>query len=167
METSCTKTLRERGVRVTPQRAHVWRLLAGSGGHFPPEEIWERTRDELPGMELSTVYRILDALREAGLVVDSRLPEGPRVFEARASSRPHLVFERCGRVGHPEPEAAERLSRAAGRNLGGSGSRSCTWSPWGCAPAARGIDPQGNRRGGYACLCSTVGWRGSCTARQA
>ncbi len=106
-------------MRVTPQRARVWRLLVGSGGHFTPEEVWGRTKDELPGMELSTVYRVLDALRGAGVVVDSRLPEGPRVFEARSSSHPHLVCERCRRVEHPGPEAAERLSRAAERGLGG------------------------------------------------
>lgn len=90
----------------------------GSGGHFTPEEVWESTRDELPGLELSTVYRVLDALRKAGLVVENRLPEGSRVFEAGASFHPHLVCERCGEVTHPGPEAGERLSRLAGQDLG-------------------------------------------------
>lgn len=106
-------------MRVTPQRAHVWQILAESGAHLRAEEVWERARGALPGLELSTVYRVLDALRGAGVVVDSHLPEGPRVFEARSSSHPHLVCERCRRVEHPGPEAAERLSRAAERGLGG------------------------------------------------
>jgi Fe2+ or Zn2+ uptake regulation protein len=89
-------------MRVTPQRAHVWRLLAESGAHLSAEEIWERARDVLPGMELSTVYRALEALQGADLVVESRLSGGPALFEAKASSHPHLVCERCGKISHPE-----------------------------------------------------------------
>ena len=44
-------------MRVTPQRAHVWRVLAESGAHLSAEVIWERAKGVLPGMELSTVYR--------------------------------------------------------------------------------------------------------------
>ena len=84
--------LRERGVRVTLQRTHTWRFLAESKEHLTAEEVWERARAALPGLELSTVYR-LEALRAVGLVADSRLPEGPRVFEARSASHPHMVCE--------------------------------------------------------------------------
>lgn len=76
--------LQKRGVRVTPQRAHIWRVLVGSGSHLTVEDIWARVSDVLPGLEVSTVYRALEALEEAGLVVASRLPEGPR---GRGSSR--------------------------------------------------------------------------------
>lgn len=103
------KALQERGIRVTPQRAHVWRVLVESGKHFTAEEVWERAKDGLPGLELSTVYRALEALREAGLVAESRLPEGPRVFEATAVSHPHLVCVACGGISHPEPEVGRRL----------------------------------------------------------
>jgi len=108
------KPLRDRGIRVTPQRAHVWRVLAESGAHLSAEMIWERTKGVLPGMELSTVYRALDALREADLVVESRLSEGPALYEARASAHPHLVCERCGKISHLEasPEGNRGLLAA-------------------------------------------------------
>lgn len=101
-------------MRVTPQRAHVWQVLAESVAHLNAEEIWERAKGVLPSMELSTVYRTLDALKEAGLVVESRLPEGPALFEAHVSSHPHLVCEVCGEISHPEtsPEVARRLLAA-------------------------------------------------------
>ncbi|MBA2692780.1 MAG: transcriptional repressor [Rubrobacter sp.] len=98
------KALQECGIRVTPQRAHVWGVLAESGGHFTAEEIWERAGALLPGLELSTVYRSLEALGDAGLVAESRLPEGPRVFEARSSSHPHLVCVVCGGISHPDAD---------------------------------------------------------------
>lgn len=112
MEKEEFRTLYERGIRVTPQRAHVWQVLVESGAHFTAEEVWERARDGLPGLELSTVYRSLEALGAAGLVADSRLPEGPRVFEAKASSHPHLVCVMCGGISHPDAEVGLRLMEA-------------------------------------------------------
>ncbi|MDQ3636613.1 MAG: transcriptional repressor [Actinomycetota bacterium] len=104
--------LQERGMRVTPQRAHVWRVLLESGGHLSADGVWEEVKGVLPGLELSTVYRALEALGEAGLVVDSRLPEGPRIFEARPAAHPHLVCESCGSISHLEPEMDLRLLEA-------------------------------------------------------
>lgn len=91
MEKHSTETLQEYGVRVTPQRTLIWEALAESGEHFTAERLWDRVRGSLPGLELSTVYRALETLQGAGLVADSRLPEGPRVFEAQPSMHPHLV----------------------------------------------------------------------------
>ncbi|MGI8650583.1 MAG: Fur family transcriptional regulator [Rubrobacter sp.] len=103
------KALQERGIRITPQRAHVWRVLIESGEHFTAEEIWSRASLGLPGLELSTVYRALETLGEVGLVAESRLPEGPRVFEARAAMHPHLICVVCGEISHPDPGIGERL----------------------------------------------------------
>lgn len=104
---------------MTPQRAHVWRELVETGEHLTADEIWARVRDALPGLELSTVYRSLEALRSAGLVAESRLPEGPRVFEARAAWHPHLVCDVCGGISHPEPAAGRRLFEALEAGSGG------------------------------------------------
>lgn len=111
--------LRERGVRVTPQRVHTWQVLAESGEHLTAEEVWERAKGLLPGLELSTVYRSLEALRAVGLVADSRLIEGPRVFEARSTLHPHLVCKSCGEISHPEPEVGLRLLEALNSGSGG------------------------------------------------
>lgn len=119
MNDESTSALQERGVRITPQRAHIWRVLTESEGHFTAEEVWERVRGSLPGLELSTVYRSLEALRAVGLVADSRLPEGPRVFEARPALHPHLVCEVCGEISHPESDIGRRLLDALNTGSGG------------------------------------------------
>lgn len=113
------KALQEKGVRITPQRTHVWRVLIESRGHLTAEGVREKVNEALPGLELSTVYRILDALGEAGLVVDSRLPDGPRFFEARTSAHPHLVCDSCGGIFHPELEVDIRLLEALSANSPG------------------------------------------------
>lgn len=111
--------LQERGVRVTPQRALLWRALVESGGHYTAEGLWAKVRGSLPGLELSTVYRSLEALRGAGLVAESRLPAGPRVFEARPAPHPHMVCDVCGRISHPEPEVGRRLLEVLEAGSGG------------------------------------------------
>ena len=111
MEELPVQQLRERGVRVTPQRVLIWGILARGSGHFTAEELWDRASPELPGLEISTVYRTLEALGEAGLVVETRPPEGPRMFEARPDSHPHLFCENCGRVFHLQDDRAEELLR--------------------------------------------------------
>lgn len=111
--------LQERGVRVTPQRAHIWRVLIESGDHFTADEVWGRVKGVLPGLELSTVYRSLEALRVAGLVAESRLPGGPRVFEARPALHPHLVCDGCGGIFHPDLEAGSRMFQALSAGAGG------------------------------------------------
>lgn len=115
MDKRYTEPLKERGIRVTPQRAYIWRALVGSGRHFTAEELKEQVEETLPGLELSTVYRTLEAFSEAGLVVESRLPEGPRVFEANPSPHPHLVCEGCGNIFHLETTDHRRMLESLNR----------------------------------------------------
>ncbi len=119
MDKRFTEPLKERGIRVTPQRAYIWRALVGSGKHFTAEELKEQVEKTLPGLEVSTVYRTLEALSEAGLVVESRLPEGPRVFEANPSPHPHLVCENCGNIFHLETADHRRMLESLNREAEG------------------------------------------------
>ncbi|MDP8952110.1 MAG: transcriptional repressor [Actinomycetota bacterium] len=106
---------------MTPQRSHIRPVLAESEEHLTAEEVWGRARSGLPGLELSTVYR-LEARRAAGLVADSRLPEGPWVFEARSASHPHLVYEGCGEI-FPDPGVGRRPFEALNAGSGGFEAR--------------------------------------------
>lgn len=115
MDERYTEPLKERGMRVTPQRAYIWRVLVGSGGHFTAEELKEQVERTLPGLEVSTVYRTLEALNEVGLVVESRLPEGPRIFEANPDPHPHLVCEGCGDIHHLETTDHRRMLESLNR----------------------------------------------------
>ena len=144
MNEDITGVLQERGVRVTPQRAHVWRTLLESGEHLTAEEIWERSKGVLPGLELSTVYRALDALREADLVVESRLPEGPRVFEAHVGQHSHLLCEVCSRIFHLPSPVDERLLKALEESSEGFEVRELRVVAVGvCASCAAERGPQG------------------------
>ena len=59
--------LREKGLRLTPQRELVLSAVR-SLGHATPEEVAEKVRSTHPGINLSTVYRNLIQPRLSGPV---------------------------------------------------------------------------------------------------
>ena len=94
-----TDLFREQGLRVTPQRQVIFRLLHGDEGHPTVESLFERARAEMPTMSMKTVYQTvhdLEALREVD-VLDlgtGSLRVDPNVERAHH----HLVCSRCGTV---------------------------------------------------------------------
>jgi Fur family peroxide stress response transcriptional regulator len=111
--------LREKGLRATLPRVLVWRTLAASDEHFTVEALWSRIREDVPELELSTVYRVIERFVQAGLVRATTLPDGVKVVEARQAFHPHVVCDGCGRVFHLPPDVARQLSDAVEKALAG------------------------------------------------
>jgi Fur family ferric uptake transcriptional regulator len=90
--------LRAHGLRVTPQRLAVLRVLNATPEHLGAEEIFEEIRENMPSVSLATVYHALAELRRVGQV--RALPVFGRVRYDLAARGPHhhLVCERCHRV---------------------------------------------------------------------
>ncbi|CAB4589860.1 unannotated protein [freshwater metagenome] len=88
--------LREKGLRLTPQRELVLSAVR-SLGHATPEDVAERVRQTHPGINLSTVYRNLETLENVGLVQHTHLGHGGATYHAaEAKLHAHLTCERCG-----------------------------------------------------------------------
>jgi len=85
--------------RSTQQRATVLRALVGSEDFVSAQVLHARLIDEGARVGLSTVYRTLTALAEAGLADTVRDPEGERLFRHRPGPhhRHYLRCRTCGR----------------------------------------------------------------------
>ena len=91
--------LREKGLRLTPQRELVLNAVRELG-HATPEEVAEKVRQTHPGINLSTVYRNLETLENVGLVQHTHLGHGGATYHAAAElTHLHLVCGKCGEVG--------------------------------------------------------------------
>ena len=119
-----TAALRRSGRRLTRQRRVIWEvLLAEPGRHLSAEDVVERVREQLPGVNTSTVYRTLDILVDDGLLLRTDLG-GDRAYYEPASDHlhHHVVFERCGKVTHLHDNTlgglAERVEKDSGYRLG-------------------------------------------------
>lgn len=109
--------LRRAGLRVTPQRIAVLETLA-TGRHLAScQSVWRRTQRRTAALSLVTAYRILERMREAGLVeqVDVR---GVAHFGLADHHHEHAICQRCGAI-----EATDRcfLDSLAGKRLRGTG----------------------------------------------
>ncbi|MEY4024137.1 MAG: hypothetical protein RLZ23_1098 [Actinomycetota bacterium] len=73
--------LREKGLRLTPQRELVLNAVRELG-HATPEDIASKVRETHPGINLSTVYRNLETLENVGLVQHTHLGHGGATYHA-------------------------------------------------------------------------------------
>lgn len=108
------RRLREAGKRITPQRQLVLRVLAGFDGHLDAQEIYEQGHRRDPRLSLSTVYRTLSALKEAGAVRELHLEGEQHHYELdKKEEHSHLVCLACGRVIEVESAVFEQAAAAA------------------------------------------------------
>ncbi len=98
--------LREKGLRLTPQRELVLNAVRELG-HATPEDVAAKIHLTHPGINLSTVYRNLETLENVGLVQHTHLGHGGATYHAAEElTHLHLVCENCGSVGDAPIEAA-------------------------------------------------------------
>ena len=91
--------LRRKGHRLTPQRLAVLEVIKAGPGHMTVNEVLERLKPQHPTLTVPTVYRNLRWLTEIGLVAETDLGGGSRVYEYIADHHHHhLVCLRCHRI---------------------------------------------------------------------
>ncbi len=106
--------LRDRGLRVTPQRLVIHRALCGHSQHMTAEQLLASVSDVLPGTSLPTVYSTLELLEGLELVRRVGTGNGAVVFDSRVEPHAHTVCRRCGAMADLEGAAApdDALARA-------------------------------------------------------
>lgn len=74
--------------RHTRQRQAVVDALARSGQALSPQDLLVRAKSAVPTLNLSTVYRQIKGLQDAGQIVRVELPGQPPRFEMAARDEP-------------------------------------------------------------------------------
>jgi Fur family transcriptional regulator, ferric uptake regulator len=107
------EALRSQGLRVTSQRRLVLEALQDADDHVSAEEIFDRIHANSPQINISTVYRTLEALEDAGIVYHSHLGHSMGQWHiVREEAHQHLVCELCGSVQRVGLEAFLPYQRA-------------------------------------------------------
>jgi Fur family transcriptional regulator, ferric uptake regulator len=95
--------LRERGLRLTPQRTLILDAVHELG-HATPEQVHHHVRERVAGVNITTVYRTLELLEDLGLVNHTHLSHGsPTYHTATGAQHVHLVCRACGSIGEVDP----------------------------------------------------------------
>jgi Fur family peroxide stress response transcriptional regulator len=90
------KTLKEKGLRVTPQRFAVYANLLSRTDHPTAEQIYQGLNEVEPLSSQATVYSSLQALRDVGLVREVLLEEGVCRYDANVELHHHFRCKSCG-----------------------------------------------------------------------
>jgi Fur family ferric uptake transcriptional regulator len=102
----------EMGYRLTPQRQLILDALQSSDDHISAEEIHTQVRKRYPHVNISTVYRTLELLKNLGLVTETDMGGGRfRYHPAEKGHHHHLICEQCNSVINVEESLFSQLKR--------------------------------------------------------
>jgi Fe2+ or Zn2+ uptake regulation protein len=113
VSTDLTTALRERGMRVTPQRMVLHRALHELGRHVTADELLDAVAERLPNVSLPTIYATLELFEELGMVRRVQRA-GTSLFDPRTDVHHHLICTVCGAIEDLDAELdTSALERAA------------------------------------------------------
>lgn len=97
------------GGRRTMSRQAVIQVVVDCHGHITADAIAQEVQKDFPSVDLSTVYRTLETLRDLQVVDRVYFPDGSTVFHLRDHQHHHLCCEKCGKVIELPMDALEHL----------------------------------------------------------
>lgn len=83
------------GGRRTASRQAIVEAVVGAKGHLTAEQIADEVQARFPSVNLSTVYRTLEALEELRVVDHVHLGHGRAVYHLTDQTHQHLFCEHC------------------------------------------------------------------------
>lgn len=92
------QAFRQQGLKLTPQRQLLFRLLHGNQSHPSAEALYEVASRQMPGISLRTVYQTLTDLAAMGEVQLLTLGPGPQRFDPNTSGHHHARCDVCGTI---------------------------------------------------------------------
>ncbi|WP_407681757.1 peroxide-responsive transcriptional repressor PerR [Pseudalkalibacillus salsuginis] len=91
-------TLKDAGVRITPQRHAILEYLIQTMSHPTADEIYKALEDKFPNMSVATVYNNLRVFKGAGLVKELTYGDSSSRFDCVTTDHYHIICEDCGKI---------------------------------------------------------------------
>jgi len=115
---SCLVTLREKGLKLTPQRRLIIDIIHDADTHMTAENLIARVQKKMPGVNKSTIYRTLELLEQSGCVYKSETRDQVIYHHAEEGHHHHLICSSCGRTIECEESIFLPVKKALGRKYG-------------------------------------------------
>jgi Fur family peroxide stress response transcriptional regulator len=92
------KKLRGIGLKVTPQRLAILKMIQCDRTHPSAEKIYNTISREYPGISFATVYNTLSKLVEAGEIQELDIDPNKKRFDPYTPLHYHFYCKTCGKV---------------------------------------------------------------------
>ncbi|PMB84539.1 hypothetical protein CJ205_00220 [Dolosicoccus paucivorans] len=92
------RDLRNKGIRITPQRRVILEYMIQTTKHPTVEEIYQDLLPDNPGMSVATVYNNLNVLVKEGFVTEMKFSGVTSRYDFVGEHHHHIVCEKCNRI---------------------------------------------------------------------
>ena len=99
--------LKQRGLRMTPQRQLILDAVARMHGHVSVDQVYQQVVSVFPDVNISTVYRTLEVLERRGLLTRMHLDSYHGYTVCDDGHHHHLLCRSCGRVATVDARGVE------------------------------------------------------------
>jgi Fur family peroxide stress response transcriptional regulator len=109
---SLSQALKEAGLKVTPQRMSVLEAVHVLGNHPTADGILEYIRKAHPGIATGTVYKVLNALVESGLITRVKADRDVMRYDGVVENHHHLYCSESDRIDDYSDPELDRILEA-------------------------------------------------------
>lgn len=100
---------------MTKQRALVLKIIRDSKEHLTADQIYQKAKEEMPGIVLATVYNSLIWLSEQGEIKRVVFYDHKDHYDKTQIPHVHLLCENCGKIiDHPSSGLKEEMEQRLG-----------------------------------------------------
>ena len=100
------------------QREIIYEQVRNFPVHPTAEEVYRALKNDNPNLSLGTVYRNLNQLSEAGMLLKIPIADGSDRFDGRTDRHYHMICEKCGRVFDVELDCLDAIPQTVLQSTG-------------------------------------------------
>ncbi len=110
--TEAADKLKQKSLRVTPQRVAVFQIVCRLNNHPTAENIIRNIRESHPKISVGTVYKVLDTLVENHLLDKVKTENGTMRYDPILSRHHHLYCKKTDRIADYENRELDKMIEA-------------------------------------------------------
>ncbi len=92
------KILKEKGLKITPQRLDIMSYLDVNRCHPDVDTIYRDLKEKNPSLSKTTVYNTLQTLKEKGVILELTISGSERRFDYDHGFHHHFQCLKCNRI---------------------------------------------------------------------
>ena len=101
--------LREKGVKVTPQRLAIYENILANKEHLTVDQIYQEVQKKFPTLSLTTVYHTLHLLTKIELLQELRCNNGISRYEPNKTPHINIICQNCGAISDYQSKNVENF----------------------------------------------------------
>jgi Fur family peroxide stress response transcriptional regulator len=103
------ETLKEKGLKITPQRVAIYEAIVSLKNHPTAENVIEYVKINHPNISVGTVYKVLDSLVENELLKKVKTEKDIMRYDAKLLNHHHLYCVESERIEDYEDDNLNEL----------------------------------------------------------